>query len=66
MSPHEKCIRDMRQRSADGKAEVVEILVRRGLSRAEALSLADRLSASPADHRAARAELGNVLELRAA
>ncbi|MFF3140690.1 hypothetical protein ACFVRU_02865 [Streptomyces sp. NPDC057927] len=65
MSPHETCIRDMRQHSADGKASMIEALVRRGHSRAEALSLADRLSASPADHKAARERIGEALEFRA-
>ncbi|MFK0282574.1 hypothetical protein ACIQVL_19200 [Streptomyces sp. NPDC090499] len=66
MSPHETCIHALREHSADGKANMVDSLVRRGLSRAEALSLVDRLSTSPADHRAARAELSHVLEFRAA
>ncbi|MEU1030200.1 hypothetical protein ABZ402_15845 [Streptomyces mirabilis] len=56
----------MRQHSADGKANMVEALVRRGHSRVEALSLADRLSASPADHKAARERIGEALELRTA
>lgn len=67
MTPsHEKCIRDMNQRNDSAKAGIVDALIRRGLARIDALALADRLSATPADHRAARAELSNVLELRTA
>lgn len=66
MSPHETCVRDMVQRAADSKAGLIDALVRRGHSRTEALSLADRLSATPADHRAARSEISSVFEFRAA
>ncbi|MCX4422512.1 hypothetical protein [Streptomyces mirabilis] len=65
MTTHETCIHTMRQRNADAKAGIIDDLMRRGLSRAEALSLAERLSATPADHRAARSEISDVLELRA-
>jgi hypothetical protein len=56
----------MVQRAADSKAGLIDALVRRGHSRTEALSLADRLSATPADHRAARSEISSVFEFRAA
>ncbi|MER6218999.1 hypothetical protein ABT189_00115 [Streptomyces sp900105755] len=54
----------MNQRNASAKAGIVDVLIRRGLTRVDALALADKLSTTPADHRAARAEISNVLELR--
>lgn len=64
MTPHETCIRDIRQRNADAKTGIIDALVRRGHSLADARELADRLSASPADHRAAREQIGEALEFR--
>ncbi|MER5898895.1 hypothetical protein ABT150_01970 [Streptomyces mirabilis] len=56
----------MVQRAADSKAGLIDALVRRGHSRTEALSLADQLSATPAEHKAAREQIGEALEFRAA
>lgn len=49
------------------QSDLVDALMRRGLSRADARTLADKLnSVTPAEHKAARAELANVLESRPA
>jgi hypothetical protein len=56
----------MRKNNDDSKADLVAALVRRGLSPAEALSLTGKLGTTPADHRAARSEISDVLEFRTA
>ncbi|MFE2605761.1 hypothetical protein ACFXDI_21080 [Streptomyces mirabilis] len=58
---------DMRQRNEDAKSGLIDALMHRGLSRDDARTLADKLnSVTPAEHRAARAEISGVLEPRPA
>ena len=60
----ETCVRKMRQLAAYNKSGLIDALMRRGYSLADARELSDRLSVDPVSHRTARERIS--LELRPA